>query len=480
MISKEKIIELKKEIEFDYQRENEWIYVKIQSLLEIVSKIYYETQSNNKGKRYFENQRNMVLNLLKEKNTDFKTIKEYKKINSYANIKKHDYEEEVNFEQLLIKRFLLSYNILLGKIFIENSEKYIIDITNTNQNIKSNKRYYIKELNSKENKPIEVKKEANYKTEKYIDAEKIENDYKFSRSITIDDSKKNYQIKEKNQLDDGRGMYTGMYVVLVIIVLIFILALNSTSSSNEVEKKVANKSVYNNEKTTNYIQFYGEGEVLYNRTNVVGKKIKVYTNSLNDSIIIKADKGWKIQNVSVSGKELKGEFFQVVFKNKKIQFFQMYNDNANIKNIQNIMNLFLDKKLVVDGSLGPKTKKTINSLVNITIENIENGIDIYEYKRIINLLTENYNVFNDKNTVAINADKIQIEIIFIPNTYIARVKFIQEELNKIGGKLKIDGKLGPNSRDFINKEFPELNIKLIDGMNSDEYIQLIRLIKTGN
>jgi superfamily II DNA helicase RecQ len=177
MVSNKRIIELREEIKSDYKNKSKWIYVKIQSVMEIVTKFYNEL-NQEQNKYEYESQMKMVLDFLSMHNIDESMISNYKKINHFANLVKHDHKDyqTYKFDFGLINDFLKSYNYLIDQLFNVNYLKNIVD--------KKSFYIYIEKIKDDNESKFDKNKTNNFKDDNELKYDKKINRIKFDKNRT--------------------------------------------------------------------------------------------------------------------------------------------------------------------------------------------------------------------------------------------------------------------------------------------------------
>jgi hypothetical protein len=135
------IIKIRNEIYKDIYDENNWVYVKIQSLLEYISKYYFQVNSLYETEEFISNidRIEIIINRL---SISYEKLTFFKQINRKANIIKHSIntktEFEAKFDKILLSRFINHFNDFCVVLFREEAGIYQLeDFNNSKFNFSS-------------------------------------------------------------------------------------------------------------------------------------------------------------------------------------------------------------------------------------------------------------------------------------------------------------------------------------------------------
>lgn len=382
-------------------------------------------------------------------------------IQKFSVLKLDREKEELDIYISLIRKILINKTDTI-KLKEVKQFKYLID--KISENLEKNHQF--KEI--LERSRIEVFSEITKQikeSEKYQPSTEVYKKQKSSKSIEEKKSSSSIKIKEENNTSISKNLI--LFIIGIIIFGVLIILVNKTDTET-VDKSINSKMLKEIE-----IKVYGKGEILFNNELIGESNVSLNNNQM---ALISPNKRWSLDHIVVNGRIIKEGFFRIIYKDKHLDIIHVPNGKLKIKSIQIILNSFLDKQLVVDGKLGPKTKKAINQVVDIPVKDLENGINIHQIKDIFEIFINTFDVFVENRLIMIDKKELIIEIAFTTEEYKNRISYVQEELNGIGGELAVDGRFGMNTQGFINETFSDLNIKMNDRLDEDDYFKLIKAI----
>ncbi len=139
----EKVLNLKNEIYKDTYNQSDWVYVKLQSLLEYICQMYDYTKSldDEKG-QYSVSAIDRMRYLFREYIKDPLIPECLEKINRYANVVKHSVDdikiEKAEFDNTFVNHCYKQYNKFVLILFNKDGKLYVLDNKIADQNGKSN------------------------------------------------------------------------------------------------------------------------------------------------------------------------------------------------------------------------------------------------------------------------------------------------------------------------------------------------------